>query len=95
MDVVGELEGVLPFDNLAVAMIQLAFDRSWSIKVHSRIVRVFGAERRPPNHALKHDSSQRPPITTEGISVATKNLRCNVVWCSDSRVGHAAPRLTP
>lgn len=55
-----------------------------------RIMRVFGAERRPANETFEHDGSDRPPVAGEGVSFAGKDFRCNVVGGSDSRVSHDA-----
>lgn len=55
-----------------------------------RIMRVFGAERRPADETLEHDGSNRPPVAGEGVSFAGEDFRCNVVGCSDSRIGHDA-----
>lgn len=63
--------------------------------VNSRVVWLFGAEWRPPDHALEHDGAERPPITAEGVSLSTKDFRCDVVWCPDRRVCHPSAGLAP
>ena len=63
--------------------------------VHSRVVWLFGAEWRPPDHALEHDGAKRPPITAESVSLSTEDFRCDVVWCPDRGVCHPSAGLAP
>ena len=60
-----------------------------------RIMRLLCAERRPSNQALKHDGPQTPPITPKVVALAGKDLRRNVIRCTDSRVRKLATRLAP
>lgn len=59
------------------------------------IVRVFSAERRPADQALKHDGANGPPVAAERVAFAGKDLRSDVVRRSDCRVCHNAARFTP
>lgn len=59
------------------------------------VVGLLCAERRPADQALEHDRSHRPPITAKVITLATEDLRGDVIWCADGRVGELSPRFTP
>jgi hypothetical protein len=50
------------------------------------VVRLFSAERRPADEALKHDCTDGPPIAPEIVSLSTKDLRRYVVGSTHSRV---------
>lgn len=66
--------------------------------VHNLAVRVmwiFGAERRPTDKTFKHDCSYRPPVAAEIITLATEDLRSNVVWGTDGGVGHDTTGFAP
>ena len=58
--------------------------------VNNFLVRFVGclrAKRWIANEAFKHDRAERPPIALTAIPLLQKDLGCNVIWCSDSRVG--------
>lgn len=59
------------------------------------VVGILSTERRPANLTLKHDRSQRPPITIVGIAVAAEDLRCDIIRGTDCGIGHNSSRLSP
>jgi len=59
------------------------------------VVRLFGAEWRPADQAFEHDSAHTPPIAALVVALATENLGCNVIWCSDGGVCKLSARLAP
>lgn len=59
------------------------------------VVLVLGTERWPPDLALEHNRTQRPPIAVERVTVAGEDLWCDVIWSSDGRIGHDTSGLTP
>ena len=61
-----------------------------------RIVGVLGAEGRPADKTLEHDSTHRPPVASERISLSAKDLRSNIIGCSNSRISEdSTGGLTP
>lgn len=60
-----------------------------------RVVRFLGAEWWPADETFEHDSTNTPPIAALVIASATKDLRCNVVWSTDSREGKLTTGFTP
>lgn len=60
-----------------------------------RVVAIFGTEWRPADQALEHDGSQTPPIAVKAVSVAGKDLGCDVVRGSDGGVRHQPSTPTP
>lgn len=60
-----------------------------------RLVSVLRAEGRPSNKTFKHDSSERPPIAFLAITVVEEDFRRDIIRCTDSRVSHEPPGLTP
>lgn len=56
---------------------------------------ILSTERRPANLTFEHDSTQAPPVTVLAVTMTTEDLRSNVVWSSNSGVGHKATRLSP
>lgn len=59
------------------------------------VVGLLGAERRPTDQALEHDSTDTPPIASKVVALAGEDFRCNVVRSTDSRVGELTARLAP
>ena len=59
------------------------------------VMGILGTEGRPADQTLKHDSSDGPPITTEGVALASEDLRCDVVGGTNRGVSDATTRLTP
>lgn len=56
------------------------------LPVHNFLVRLvwsLRAERRITNEALKHDCSQRPPITFVAITLEKEYLGRNIIRCPD------------
>ncbi len=50
------------------------------------VMSVLGTERGPPDETFEHDGSNRPPVTSERVTVTAENLRGDVVWSADGRV---------
>ena len=59
------------------------------------IMRVLGTEGRPADQALKHDSSDGPPVTAEGVALAIEDFGSDVVGGTNGRVSDATTRLAP
>lgn len=59
------------------------------------VMGILSTERRPADQTFKHDSSNRPPVTAEGVALASEDLRGDVVGCANGRIGDATARLTP
>lgn len=53
-----------------------------------RLPAVFSTERGPSNQAFEHNSTEAPPIAAEGVAVALKDFRRDVIWRTDRRVSH-------
>ena len=48
------------------------------------VMGILGTEWRPADQAFKHDSSDGPPVTAEGVALASEDLRGDVVRCTNS-----------
>ena len=59
------------------------------------VVRLLGTEWRPANQAFEHDGTHTPPIATLVVALATENLGCDVIRCSDGGVCELSARLAP
>jgi hypothetical protein len=59
------------------------------------VVRLLGAEWRPADQAFKHDGAHTPPIAALVVALATEDLRCDVIRCSDRGVSKLSARLAP
>jgi hypothetical protein len=59
------------------------------------LVVVLGAERGPADQALEHDGSDTPPITSEIVALAGKDLGGDVIWSTDSGVCQLSTGLSP
>lgn len=59
------------------------------------VVRLLGTEWGPTDQALEHDGSNTPPVTSLVVTLATENLRSNVIRRTDSGVGELPTRLAP
>lgn len=60
-----------------------------------RVMGVLGTERGPTYQALKHDSSNGPPVAAEGIALAIEDFRSDIVGGTNGGVSEATPRLAP
>ena len=60
------------------------------------IMGVFGAKWRPTDQAFEHDGSYRPPITSKGVALPTKNFRGDVIGSTHSGICKSSTvRLSP
>ena len=59
------------------------------------VMGILSTEGRPADQALKHDGSDGPPVTAEGVALASKDLRGNVIRGTNGRVSDTPTRLTP
>ncbi len=59
------------------------------------VMGIFGTEGRPADQALKHDGSNRPPVTAEGIALTSEDLGGDIVRRTNGGVGDATTRLAP
>lgn len=78
LDVIREMQGLTPVDDLAVSIILL-----------------LGAEGWPADLAFEHDRAEGPEVAVVAVSVSLKDLRGNVIWCSDRGVSHQATGFSP
>jgi hypothetical protein len=53
-----------------------------------RIVSILGTEWWPSYQTFEHDGTDRPPVAQISITLTQEDLWCDVVWCSNRRVGH-------
>lgn len=59
------------------------------------VMGVLGTERGPAYQALKHDGSNGPPVTAEGVALAIEDFGSDVVGGANGGVSEATPRLAP
>lgn len=59
------------------------------------VVRILGAKGWPANQTFEHDSTDRPPITAEGVASAGEDLRGDVVRCANGGVCENTARFAP
>ena len=59
------------------------------------VMSVLGTEWRPADQAFEHDSSNRPPVTAEGVALASEDFGGDVVGGPNSGVSETPTRLAP
>ena len=59
------------------------------------VMGILSTEGWPADQALKHDGSDGPPVTAEGVALASKDLRGNVIGGTNGRISDAPTRLAP